>query len=80
MARDEIPESAADMLRAKIRDSKLSMREIARRANVDVGQLSRFVGGQRMLLLSTAEDVAGALGCRLRVVRRVKQAGRKGKV
>jgi len=54
-------------LQQGIRDSELSQSEIARRAGIDIGQVSRFVHGLRGLTLATAARVADVLGLELRL-------------
>ena len=54
-----------EQLRAAIRDSGLTLVEIARRSTVDQPRLSRFVRGQRSLTLESASLVCRALGLRL---------------
>ncbi len=55
----------SELLRAAIRQSGLSQGEVARRAEIDPGQVSRFLHGTRSLTLATAEKVAAALGLKL---------------
>lgn len=57
--------SLSDQLRDAIRDSGLSVREIGRRADVDPGQLHRFLGQERGLTTDTLDRIAAALGLRL---------------
>ena len=70
-------DEATEALREAIRDSGLSQNEIARRAGIDSGQVSRFVNGQRGMTLATAATVAAVLGLALRVV--PKGRARKGR-
>ena len=79
MARPKLSESAAEALRAKMRGSKLALREIARRADVDVGLVSRFLARKRDVLLFTAEKLADAVGARLRVARKLKPRGTRSR-
>ena len=56
---------STSLLQQAIRDSKLSQSEIARRANIDVGMVSRFLHGSRGITLATAERLADSLGLEL---------------
>ena len=56
-------------LRRAIRDSGLSQSEIARRAEIDVGMVNRFLHGSRGMTLAMAERLAAALELELRVVK-----------
>lgn len=76
MARDR-DSMAADDLRAAIAGSGLSIREIARRAGVDPGVVSRFVRDVRTVALPTADKLAAALGLTWRLVKPRK--GKKGR-
>ena len=67
----------AETLRQVIRDSELSQNEIARRAGIDSGMVSRFVNGERGMTLGTAARVAAVLGLALRLV--PEGRGRKGR-
>jgi transcriptional regulator with XRE-family HTH domain len=51
-----------------IRDSGLSVLEVARRAGITQGQLSRFMRDERTLTLPAAEKVCRVLGLELRPV------------
>ena len=68
---------AADDLRAAIGRSGLSLCEIARRASVDPGVVSRFVRDVRTVRLPTAERLAAAVGLQWRLVKPRK--GKKGR-
>lgn len=57
-------------LQQAIRDSDMSLNEIARRAGIDPGQVCRFVNGQRGMTLATAARVADVLGLELRLTRK----------
>lgn len=52
----------SEPLRQAIRDSRLSLQEIGRRAKVAPSQLSLFLKGERSLRLDTAERLALVLG------------------
>lgn len=57
-------ELVADLKQA-IRDAGVSLNELARRAGVSQGQLSRFVRGERNLSLESASKLMIALGLRV---------------
>lgn len=59
-------------LQQAIRDSDFSQSEVARRAGIDVGQVSRFLRGERGMTLATAAKVADVLGLDLRLVRKAR--------
>jgi transcriptional regulator with XRE-family HTH domain len=59
-----------EQLRQAIETSRLSRSELAALAKVDKGQISRFMSRERSLKLSTASDLAAALGLELRPVKR----------
>ena len=75
MARDK-DSMSADSLRAAVEKSGLSIREISRRADLDVGIVSRLVSGARTVTLPTADRLAAALGMQWRLVKARKQKGR----
>jgi transcriptional regulator with XRE-family HTH domain len=54
-----------EQLRQAVRESGLSLNEIARRSGVDQGQLSRFMRGERTIEMPTAARMCAALGLRL---------------
>lgn len=54
-----------EQLKSAIRSSGLTLREVARRATVDSGLVSRFMRGERDIELSTAEKICSALRLRL---------------
>ena len=60
-------------LRDAIRKSELTQNEIARRAGIDRGMVSRFVNGERGMTLATATKVADILGLELKLVRKRKK-------
>ena len=60
----------SDQLRQAIRDSNESLYEIARRADVDDGQLYRFVSGARGLTTKTLDRLCEYLGLELRPAKR----------
>jgi transcriptional regulator with XRE-family HTH domain len=68
----------ADQLREAIERSGLSGKELALRAEIDSGQLSRFRSGERDLMLETAGYLCNALGLALAEVSRGR--GRPPKV
>lgn len=51
-----------EQLKQMIRDSGLSLNEIARRSGVDEGRLSRFTRGERTLTMPAAAKVCEVLG------------------
>ena len=59
-------------LQQAIRNSDFSQSEVARRAGIDVGQVSRFLRGERGMTLATAAKVADVLGLDLRLVRKAR--------
>ena len=61
-------ESISDQLRGVIRDSGLSLYELARESAVNRAQLTRFVAGERSITLETLDRIAPAL--RIRLVKR----------
>jgi len=68
MTRDR-DSAAADHLRAAILRSGLTVREISRRADIDVGIVSRFLADSRTVTLPTADRVAAAVGLQWRLVK-----------
>jgi hypothetical protein len=52
-------------LRAVVRGWGLSAYEVARRADIDVKVLSRFLAGDRGLTMATADRIAAAFGLKL---------------
>ena len=62
-------------LQQAIRDSDLSQSEIARRAGIDIGQVSRFLRGERGLTVATAAKIADVLGLELKLTRKRKARG-----
>ena len=62
-------------LRAAIGRSGLSLCEIARRAGVDPGVVSRFVRDVRTVRLPTADRLAAAVGLQWRLVKPRKRKG-----
>ena len=63
-------------LQQAIRDSDLSMNEVARRAGIDPGMVCRFANSERGMTLATAAKVAKVLGLEI-VIRPIRQ--RKGR-
>jgi len=72
------PDPTSRALQQAIRESGLSLREIARRADLDIGIVSRFVSGQRAVTVGTAHTIAKALGLRFKLVRRQGKGGKPG--
>ena len=56
-----------DQLRESIKQSEMSNWKLAQVAKVDKGLISRFMAGERDLMLETAAKIANALGMRLRM-------------
>lgn len=54
------------VVRQAIEASELSITELARRAEIDHGQLSRFMSGQRTITLETLDPLAKVLGLEIR--------------
>jgi transcriptional regulator with XRE-family HTH domain len=67
--------SASEIVRAAVRESGLSLNELARRSGVEASALSRFMNGTVGLTLTSFEKLAPVLG--LRVTRR--SARQRGK-
>jgi transcriptional regulator with XRE-family HTH domain len=67
--------SASEIVRTAIRESGLSLNELARRSGVEASALSRFVNGMVGLTLTSFEKLAPVLG--LRVARRSTRQQRK---
>jgi hypothetical protein len=65
----EQPLPLVRQLRQAIADSNLSLNELARRAGVSEGQLSRFLRGHRALTLPTAARLCEYFGLELAVRR-----------
>ena len=55
----------SDQLKKAIRESELSNWKLAQVAKVDHGVISRFMAGERDLMLETAAKIANALGMEL---------------
>ena len=61
------------IIQAAVRDATgggLSLNEIARRAGIDPGSMSRFMRNDRTMTLPQIEKLCGLLGLELRPVRR----------
>ncbi len=54
-----------DQLRESIKQSEMSNWKLAQVAKVDKGLISRFMAGERDLMLETAAKIANALGMEL---------------
>ena len=54
-----------DQLRESIKQSEMSNWKLAQVAKVDKGLISRFMAGDRDLMLETAAKIANALGMEL---------------
>lgn len=54
-----------DQLRESIKQSEMSNWKLAQVAKVDKGLISRFMAGERDLMLETAAKIADALGMEL---------------
>jgi transcriptional regulator with XRE-family HTH domain len=54
-----------ELIQQAVRASGVSYNEVARRAGLDSGQVSRFMTGRRDLTLSAASRLCDALGLRL---------------
>lgn len=59
------PESLGDGIRGAIKASPLSLREIARRTDLDPAALSRFVNGKAGMSLDSLNRIAAELGLRV---------------
>jgi len=59
------PKSLAEQLREAIDGSALTRYQICKRSGVDHAQISRFMAGERDLLLESAGKVAAVLGLKL---------------
>lgn len=62
MAKQDTEETFSGVLLKALQSTDLSLRELARRAEIDVSQLSRFVKGQRDLTLEAAARLGKVLG------------------
>jgi plasmid maintenance system antidote protein VapI len=60
----------SEVLREAIRRDGRSLTKLAAVADIDDGQLSRFMRGERGLTLDTTERICRALGVECRLVRR----------
>jgi plasmid maintenance system antidote protein VapI len=67
--------TVSDQLRDAIRDCGLSVRELGKRADVDDGQIHRFLAGQRGLNLDTVDRLAATLD--LRLMEALRRPGRR---
>ena len=56
--------------RVAIEQSGMSLKEIARKSDVDDSQLSRFLRGERTFTLPTAERIARVIGLELKEIRK----------
>jgi transcriptional regulator with XRE-family HTH domain len=65
-----------EQVRQAVKDSGLSLSELARRSGVDVSRISRFVEGHRGLTFAAAARVCEALGL---VLTKKPGAKKKGK-
>lgn len=70
----EIP----DEIREAIRRSGKSLRAVARASGVNVGAISRLMARKQGLTLESAKKLGGALGFRLRLVRKRRLGLRAG--
>jgi transcriptional regulator with XRE-family HTH domain len=61
------PTTISGQLRQAIQDSGRSLNTIAKESGVDVGVLSRFVRGERIITSDTLDKVAAVLGLKLTV-------------
>lgn len=61
------------ILQDAIKQSGMTLKEIATQSGIDHGQLSRFMRNQRNLTITTAEKVGTLLGLELRKVKRRKR-------
>jgi ribosome-binding protein aMBF1 (putative translation factor) len=62
---DSVAPVLSDPLKKAIVDSRKSVRQLAKEANVSKVVLTQFLAGQRDLRLATAEKLAHALGLKL---------------
>jgi plasmid maintenance system antidote protein VapI len=65
-----VPDRLTPILQKAIRDSGLSLNALAEQAEVDDGQLSRFMRDDRTLSLPVAAKVCAVLGLELKLRRR----------
>lgn len=61
------PHSVSEALKQAIRDSEKSEYQIAQQAGVSQIVISRFLSGERDIRMATADKIADALSCTLRV-------------
>ncbi len=73
MATRRLDSEAAESLRAALRKTGLGVREIAERADISAGIVSRFMIGARTLTLPTADRLAAAVGLQWRLVKPRKE-------
>jgi len=57
-------------IREAIKNSGLTLNQLADRAGIDQSQLSRFMRNERGLTLTTLEALLDALGLEVRIVKR----------
>jgi transcriptional regulator with XRE-family HTH domain len=60
------PERLTLTLQEAIRDSGLSLKALAERAGMDIGQLSRFMRNERTITLPAAAKLCAVLGLELK--------------
>ena len=60
-------------LRDAIKKSGLSQSDLAQRSDVNQGQISRFLNGERTLTLESAGSIAKVLGLELKPARKKKR-------
>jgi transcriptional regulator with XRE-family HTH domain len=58
----KIAADLAEQLRRAVRDSGLSLNQLAHKAGLDSGRLSRFMRGERDLTLDGSTKLCGVLG------------------
>ena len=69
----------SDEIRLSIKSSGLTQSEISRKADIDTGQMSRFMSGKSMLSLRAVDRVAAMLGLHIAGGARPRKNRRKRK-
>jgi len=65
LPRQPISDSLSDALKQAIRESDMSVYQIAKRAGISQIMISRFLSGERDIRLATADKLANTLGLKL---------------
>ncbi len=65
LPRQPISDSLSDAVKQAIRQSDMTIYQIAKRAGISQIMISRFLSGERDIRLGTADKLANALGLKL---------------